>query len=68
MNKQQLEIKLAPISAPRRRLRRQHRAVRAHWWFERMRRAVDAAVECQPVPPRPPKQIALPMVPDRNAA
>ena len=68
MNTQQLEIKLALTSAPGRRLRRQRRAVRAHWWFERMRRIVDAAVECRPIPPRPPKQIALPVVPDRNAA
>jgi hypothetical protein len=68
MNTQQLEIKLALASAPGRRLRRRQRAVRARWWFERMHRAVDAAAECRPVPPRPPKQIALPVVPNRNAA
>ncbi|HEU0011887.1 MAG TPA: hypothetical protein VFT34_18880 [Verrucomicrobiae bacterium] len=68
MNKAQLEISLTLTLAPGRRLRRQQRAVRARWWFERMHRTVDAATDCRPIPPRPPKQIALPVIPNRNAA
>jgi hypothetical protein len=68
MNNAQLEINLALTLARGRRLRGQQRAVRARWWFERMRRAVDAAAECRPAPVRHPKQIALPILPNRNAA
>jgi hypothetical protein len=40
--------------------RRQGRRGRAHWWFQRMRRAVDRAFDCQPAPPPRPEQIWFP--------
>ena len=68
MNKHQLEIKLALTPATRRRESRQRNAARAQWWFERMRRVVDATVECRPVSPRQSRQSTLPLLPNRNAA
>jgi hypothetical protein len=41
-------------------LRRQRKAERARWWFERMRRAVDCALDWQPKPQPPPEQIWFP--------
>jgi hypothetical protein len=67
MNDQQLQISLVLTPATRRRARRQRRETRAQWWFERMHRVVDAAADCRPGP-CPPKQIVVPILPDRNAA
>jgi len=68
MNAQQLQIRLSLTPVAWRRARRQRRAAQAQWWFERMRRVVDAAGECRPVAPRAPKQIVLPILPNRSAA
>jgi hypothetical protein len=40
--------------------RRQRRLSRAQWWFDRMRKAVDRALDWQPAPPPRPEQIWLP--------
>jgi len=39
---------------------RQRRLTRAQWWFERMRRLVDRAVDWQPAPEPRPEQMWLP--------
>lgn len=40
--------------------RRQRRLSRANWWFERMRKVVDRALDWQPAPPPRPEQIWFP--------
>jgi hypothetical protein len=40
--------------------RRQRKSTRAHWWFERMREAVDHALDWRPAPPARPEQIYFP--------
>jgi hypothetical protein len=39
---------------------RQRRLTRAQWWFQRMRQAVDGALDWQPAPPPRPEQTWLP--------
>jgi hypothetical protein len=39
---------------------RERRHGRAHWWFERMRRLVDRAIDWRACPTPPPEQIWLP--------
>jgi len=39
---------------------RQRRQSRANWWFERMREAVDKALDWRPAPPPRPEQIWFP--------
>ena len=39
--------------------RRQRRLSRANWWFDRMRQAVEGALDRQPAPPPRPEQIWL---------
>lgn len=39
---------------------RQQRQNRARWWFDRMRQAVDRALDWQPIPPARPEQTWLP--------
>ncbi|HZL42553.1 MAG TPA: hypothetical protein VFD66_04680 [Verrucomicrobiae bacterium] len=41
-------------------LRRQHRSNRAQWWFQRMRTAVDGALDWRPAPAPRPEQIWFP--------
>ena len=38
---------------------RRQRALRARWWFQQMRKAVDSAVDWRPSPPGRPEQIRL---------
>jgi hypothetical protein len=61
MTAQQLSLSLPEsAAAPRRTNRRVAREARARWWFARMRRMVDAAVEWTPdAGPRAPRP-ALP--------
>jgi hypothetical protein len=40
--------------------RRQRRLNRAQYWFRRMRRVVDCAVDWQPAPAPRPEQLVLP--------
>jgi hypothetical protein len=60
MERRQLEIRFQnPLD--RRQPRRGRRPkTRARWWFEQMRRTVDAALEWQPTPTpgRPPDRLA----------
>ena len=65
-NKKQLEISLAVNLCGRRHRVQRVRPARAHWWFERMRRAVDAAA--QPVVMASPEQGPAPLLPERKAA
>jgi hypothetical protein len=49
MNKEQMELGFnGTIASPA--LERQRRLSRAQWWFKQMRRAVDCALEWQPIP------------------
>jgi hypothetical protein len=41
--RQQLELSIEPMRATCRAPRRRHRAERARWWFEQMRRVVSEA-------------------------
>jgi hypothetical protein len=52
----QLELSLASARAGRPMDRRQRRLSRAQWWFERMRQAVDRAMDWEPAPPVRPEQ------------
>jgi hypothetical protein len=47
--------------------RRQRRLSRANWWFDRMRQAVDGALDGQPPPP-PPEQVWMELPRFRRAA
>jgi hypothetical protein len=40
--------------------RRQSKSTRAKWWFDRMRDAVDRAIDWQPAPAARPEQIWFP--------
>ena len=40
--------------------RHERRLSRANWWFERMRRVVEEAIDWKPVPAPRPEQIWLP--------
>jgi hypothetical protein len=51
MNREQLEMRFERDVVLRPAIRRQRRLTRAHWWFERMRLAVDHAWERQASPP-----------------
>ena len=68
MNKHQLEISLPMTAAVRRRERKPCRPARAQWWFERMRRVVDAAPDQPATAMRPAHRVALPIVHRQNAA
>ena len=66
MNRQQLEINLSSSPFGRRGAARQVRPARAQWWFERMHRVVDAAVEWRPEPAARCRQAPLPFAPERE--
>jgi hypothetical protein len=68
MNKQQLEISLKASPCGGRRAARPVRPARAQWWFERMHRVVDAAIEWKAEPKPPVRQALLPLVLEREAA
>lgn len=38
-------------------IRREHRAKRARWWFDRMRQIVEQAVDRRPAPEPRPEQV-----------
>ncbi len=61
MDKQQLELTFDGSTRfhPKIGLRRQSRA---RWWFARMRRVVDQALDWRPAPPPRPEQIHLALV------
>lgn len=54
---QQMELGLGSGGRAARAVRRQRRLSRAHWWFERMRAAVDGALNWEPAPRGRPEQI-----------
>lgn len=61
--KHQMELTLAaPAPTFRHAHRRQRRLPSAHWWFDQMRKAVDDAMDWQPVPPARPEQSSLLLV------
>lgn len=58
--KHQMELSLTPATpAFRRATRRQRCLPSAHWWFDQMRKAVDAATDWQSAPPGRPEQCHL---------
>ena len=60
MMTEQMELGLAKQRICRTANRRQRRLTRANWWFERMRQAVDQALDWQPAPPPRPEQTWFP--------
>lgn len=61
--KHQMELSLtASTPAFRRAARRQRRLPSAHWWFDQMRKAVDAATDWEPAQPGRPEQRHLRLV------
>ena len=65
INDEQLEMAFS--GAPGCRTQVQRRLTRAQWWFHRMRKLVDHAVDWRPAPPPRPEQIWFPSV-RRNSA
>ncbi len=59
MKKQQLELVFDESATFVPVLRHTARSRRAAWWFEQMRRVVDAAFDWQAAPPPRPEQIPL---------
>jgi hypothetical protein len=55
----QMELSLTGKAARRGRQARQNRRQRAQWWFARMRRVVDSAMEWRSVPPARPEQVYM---------
>ncbi len=55
----QLELGLGRAERPGRMIGRARpgRRSRAQWWFQRMRQAVDGALDWQPAPAAPPEQM-----------
>jgi hypothetical protein len=47
-------------------LRRQNRAQRAQWWFQQMRRVVQAAVDWPSTPAARPEQAYIKLEPNRS--
>jgi len=58
MNEKQMEISFEQSIALRRVTRRQHRMMRARWWFTQMRQVVDRALD--PAQPAKPEQVCIP--------
>jgi len=57
MMNQQMEISFENVRVCRSANRRQRRLSRANWWFDRMRKVVDKAMDWQPSSPPRPEQI-----------
>lgn len=57
MTNQQMELGIGKTRVCPTANRRQSRKSRASWWFDRMREAVDKAMDWQPAPPARPQQI-----------
>ncbi len=56
----QLELSLSNARGCQPLGRRQRHLSRARWWFDRMRRVVDRAMDWAPAPPARPEQIWFP--------
>jgi hypothetical protein len=54
---QQMELVFGNVRSCASVNRYRRRLSRANWWFERMRRVVDHALDWQPAPPPRPEQI-----------
>jgi len=61
----QLEMSFANGRSSVARVPRQRRLSRAQWWFQRMRQAVDCAMDWQAVPPPRAEQTWFPAVQKR---
>lgn len=61
MDKQQLELTFDGSTRFHPEIR-QRRPSRARWWFARMRRVVDLALDWRPAPAPRPEQIQLALV------
>jgi len=59
MNNSQLELGFGDAGRAKRATQSQKRQSRAAWWFARMRKVVDKALDWQPTPPARPEQIWL---------
>ncbi|HYG21450.1 MAG TPA: hypothetical protein VEH04_01625 [Verrucomicrobiae bacterium] len=57
MMNQQMELEIAKRTPCRSVNRRANRSPRAAWWFDKMRRVVDHAIDAKPVPAARPQQI-----------
>jgi hypothetical protein len=55
----QMELGFGDAGRASRANQRQKRQSRAAWWFARMRKVVDKALDWQPTPPARPEQIWL---------
>ena len=64
----QMELSLVNARGCRPLSRRQRHLSRAQWWFERMRQAVDRAVEWDPAAPARAQQALLPGPSPQGAA
>jgi hypothetical protein len=60
MTDEQMELGFGNAMAYHVVTRRQRRLSRANWWFERMRRVVEGAMDWKPAPTPRPEQIWLP--------
>ena len=56
---QQMELGIENAKVCPSVVRREQRAKRARWWFDRMRQIVEAAVDRRPAPEPRPEQIWL---------
>ncbi len=66
MNTQQIEMSLNTSHAGRQSSPAQHqRRSRARWWFGQMRLVVENAIDWKSVPPPPPEQTYLTLVPGK---
>jgi hypothetical protein len=66
MNTNQMELSLQAGKLGASSRRKTQRKQRAQWWFNQMRRVVDAAMEWQPSPSHRPEQAYLTFVPKRS--
>jgi hypothetical protein len=60
MLNEQMELGIIKTRMFPSQLRRQRKSERARWWFDRMRRAVDRAIDWETRPERPAEQIWFP--------
>ena len=56
---EQMELTFKQAAEYKAAVKRQRRVSRAQWWFERMRQAVDRALDWQPEMPAKPEQTWL---------
>jgi hypothetical protein len=65
MNTQQIEMSFGTGLAGRKIAPQCQRRSRARWWFGQMRLVVESAVDWKSVPPPPPEQTRLGLVPGK---